>query len=202
MFGIGQKWGKTRAGAKATKLYSIAAVMRGQSFAGNFEAGGVPYSFTYDPRKASLIGRRLQLDGGLTVIDGRPNARVPPHSLNNVRATLVSAQGGIGTAPQRKKMPADLSPVRPELPVVESTGALSFCGVLYFNLSPLDGRALGVPAVMSPLQLNVRLAPVNDAERNLQGVFSSIVDALFGKRLDIRTASDHMGELNKILASG
>lgn len=202
MFGIGQKRGKIRAGAKARKLHSIAAVMRGQSFAGNFEAGGVPYSFTYDPRKSSLIGRRLQLNGALTVFDARPNARVPPHSLSNMRATLVGAQGGIGTAPQRKKMPADFSPVRPDLPIVESTGALSFCGALYFKLSPLDGRALGVPAVLSPLQLNVRLAPLNDAERNLQGVFSSIVDALFGKQLDIRAASAHVRDLNKILASG
>ncbi|MFY9610649.1 MAG: hypothetical protein WAU45_18815 [Blastocatellia bacterium] len=202
MFGIEQKRAMTRAAAKAAKLHSIAAVMRGRSFAGNFEAGGVPYGFTYDPRKSSLIGRRLRLNGGLTVVDGRPDARVPPHSLNNVRATLVSAQGGIGTAPPRKKMPADLSPVRPDLPVVESTGALSFCGVLYFKLSPLDGRALGVPAVMGPLQLNVRLAPANDAERNLQGVFSSIVDALFGKQMDIATASAHIRDLNKILASG
>ena len=202
MFGISQKRAKTSAVAKATKLYSIAARMRGQSFAGNFEAGGISYRFTYDPRKSSLIGRRLQLNGSLTVIEGRPNARGPAHRLSNVSATLVSAQGGIGTAPQRRKMPADLSPVRPELPVVESTGALSFCGVLYFKLSPLDGRALGVRAVMSPLQLNVRLAPVNDAERNLQGVFSSIVDALFGQRLDIRAASEHVRDLNKILSSG
>lgn len=202
MLGPAQRRASSRAGGKSVKLHSIAAMLRGQSFAGNFEAGGVPYSFTYDPRTSSLIGRRLQLNGGLTVIDARPNARVPPHSVNNVRATLVSAQSGLGTAPQRKKLPDDLSPIRPDLPVVESTGALSFCGVLYFKLSPLDARALGVRAVMSPLQLNVRLAPVNDAERNLQGVFSSIVDALFRKQLDIRAASDHLRDLNKILARG
>lgn len=200
MFGFTQRRARSKAGTESVKLHSIAAMMRGQSFAGNFEAGGAPYSFTYDPRRSSLIGRKLQLNGRLTVFDARPNARVPPHSVNNVRATLVSAQGGIGTAPLRKKMPDDLSPVRPDLPVVESTGSLSFCGVLYFKLSPLDGRALGVRAVMSPLQLNVRLAPVSDAERNLQGVFSSIVDALLGKRLDIRAASDHVRDLNKILA--
>lgn len=197
MFGL-----QKRARTSATKLHSIAAVMRGQRFAGDFEADGNRYRFTYDPRKSSLIGRRLQLNGRLTVIRGRPDDRVPSHSLNNVRATLVSAQGGIGTPPQRKKLPADLSPVRPDLPIVESTGALSFCGVLYFRLSPLDGRVLGVPAVMSPLQLNVRLAPVNDVERNLQGIFSSIVDALFGKPLDIATASAQIRDLNKILASG
>jgi hypothetical protein len=99
-------------------------------------------------------------------------------------------------------MPVDLSPIRPDLPVVESTGALSFCGVLYFRFSPLDARSLGVRAVMNPLQLNVRLAPVNDAERNLQGVFSSIVDALFGKQLDTRAASDHVRDLNKLLSRG
>jgi hypothetical protein len=99
-------------------------------------------------------------------------------------------------------MPADLAPVRPDLPVVESTGALSFCGVLYFKLSPLDGRALGIPADISRLQLNVRLAPVNETERNLQGVYSSIVDAFLVKQVDIRIASEQISHLNKLLSSG
>ena len=136
------------------------------------------------------------------MIENRPGLPAARHSLEDVQATLISAQGGIGTAPQRKKMPADLSPVRPDLPIVESTGALSFCGVLYFKLTPIDGRALGVPAVMSPWQLNVRLAPVNEAERTLQGVYSSLADAVLVRQIDRRIVGAHVDELNKLLASG
>lgn len=197
MFGITQKLAKA---ASQPKLHSIASVMRGRSFAGSFEVGGDSYKFTFEPAKAAVVGRKLQLTGNLTVIDGRPNARVLPHSLNNVRATLISTQGGIGTAPPRQKLPADLGPTAPDLPVIESTGALSFCGVLYFKLSPLVGRALGVPTDMSALQLNVRLAPTVDAERSLQAVYSTIVEALFGG--DANAATEHVAELNKLLVAG
>lgn len=201
MFGIERKRARTTAAAKATKLHSIAAMMRGRSFTGIFEVANVGYNFTFSPAKAALIGRRLELTG-MTVIDGRPNIHVTPHSIDNVRATLVSAQSGIGTAPPRKKLPPDILAGSTELPVVESTGALSFCGVLYFKLSPLDGRGLGVPADMNPLQLNVRLAPTNDAERTLQAVYSSIVDTLFGKPVNADAAAEHVTELNKLLVAG
>jgi len=108
-------------------------------------------------------------------------------------------QSGIGTAPPRKKLPADISTARSDLTIVESTGPLSFSGVLYFKLAPLDGRALGVPADMRQVQLNVRLAPVNDTERGLQGAFSSIVDALYGKQVDGDAATDAVSELNRLL---
>jgi len=200
MFGIVQK--RAKAKTQAAKLHSIAAKMRGRSFQGNFDIAGINYSFTYFPARAAVAGRKLELSGVFTVIDGRPNARVAPHSLNNVRAVLVSAQGGIGAAPTRTNLPADISTARPDLPVVESTGALSFCGALYFKLSSLDGRSLGVPADINPLQLNVRLAPTDDAERNLQGVYSSIVDALYGKDADNRAAAAHVNLLNKLLSAG
>jgi hypothetical protein len=202
MFGRAQKRARTRAGAKAAKLHSIAAKMRGRSFEGSFDIGGINYSFTYSPARAAVAGRKLDLSGVFTVIDGRPNARVPPHSVNNVRAVLISAQGGIGAAPTRTNLPVDISTARPDLPVVESTGSLSFCGALYFKLSSIDGSSLGVPADLSPLQLNVRLAPTGDAERNLQGVYSSIVDALYGKDADNRAAAAHVSLLNKLLTAG
>ncbi len=199
MFGRAQKRAKLGAVAKPAKLHSIAAKMRERSFAGRFDVAGVSYSFTYSPAKAAVEGVKLQLTGNLTVIDGRPNARVPPRDLRNVRATLVATQGGIGTAPPRKKLPADITTPRADLPVVESTGSLSFCGVLYFKFAPLEGRALGVPADMRQLQLNVRLAPVNEVERGLQGAFSSIVDALYGKQVDGSSAEAAVSELNKLL---
>ena len=202
MFGSAQKRAKPRSGVKTPKLHSIAARMRQRSFEGGFDIAGINYSFTYSPARAAVVGRKLELSGGFTVTDGRANARVPPHSLNNVRAVLISAQGGIGAAPTRTNLPVDISTARPDLPVVESTGALSFCGVLYFKLSSLDGQSLGVPDDLSPLQLNVRLAPTGDAERNLQGVYSSIVDALYGKNADNRAATAHVSLLNKLLTAG
>ena len=53
---------------------------------------------------------------------------------------------------------------------------------------------------MKQLQLNVRLAPLNDAERGLQGAFSSIVDVLYGKQVDGTAAEVAVSELNKLLA--
>jgi hypothetical protein len=229
MFGIVQKRARARAAAKAPKLHSIAARMRGRSFAGSFDVAGVSYEFIYSPAQADLTavvapkdGRarqrslhsshtptsgaiedvRARLTGNLTVIENRPGLPAARHSLEDVQATLISAQGGIGTAPPRKKTPADLAPVRTDLPVVESTGALSFCGVLYFKLTPIDGRSLGVAADMNALQLNVRLAPVNDAERNLQDVYSSLADAVLVRQIDRRSVGGHVDELNKLLARG
>ncbi len=194
MFGSGQKRAAAKTGAKRAKLHSIAAMMRGRSFAGRFDVAGVTHGFTYSPAKATVTGNKLQLTGDLVVVN------LPPSRPRDVRATLMAAQGGIGTAPLRKQLPSDTSTAHPDLPVVESTGSLSFCGVLYFKLAPLDGRALGVPADMSQIQMNVRLAPVNDAERELQGAFSSVVDALYGKDVDGSAAEAAVSELNKLLA--
>ena len=201
MFGPVQKRAKPGVSAKSAPLHSIAVILRGRSFAGSFDVAGVSYRFTYSPAKAALAGGRLQLSGNLNLIEHVfvTGATLHPY-VRDVRATLVAAQGGIGTAPPRNNLPADISPARPDLPIVESTGPLSFCGVLYFKLMPLEGRALGVPADMRRLQLNVRLAPVNDAERGLQGAFSSIVDALYGKQVDGNAAEVAVNELNKLLA--
>ena len=198
MFGPAQKRATPGAAAKPAALHSIAAMLRERSFAGRFDVAGVSYSFFYSPAKAAVADGKLRLSGSFSVVDRRPNLRAFRHDVP-VQATLVAAQGGIGTAPPRKNLPAEISTARADLPVVESTGSLSFCGVLYFKLAPLDARTLGVPADMRQLQLNVRLAPVNDAERGLQAVFSSIVDALYGKQVDGDAAEIAVSELNKLL---
>jgi hypothetical protein len=97
-------------------------------------------------------------------------------------------------------MPSDISTRHPDLPIVESTGSISFSGVLFFKLSPLDARALGVSADMGQVQLNVRLAPVSDTERALQADFSSIADALYGKQIDSKWGESAVSDLNKHLA--
>lgn len=198
MLGTNQRSAKTR--AKTAKLHSIATVARGRNFEGSLEVGAAKYGFSYKPTKATVTGRRLELSGNVTVIDGRPNARVTARNQRGVRATLISAQGGIGAAPPRKKLPAEIADARPDLPVVESTGSLSFCGALYLKLAPLDGRALGVPADLTGVQLNVRLAPRSDLERELQSAYSSIVDALYGKDVDGDAASRVSAELNRLLS--
>lgn len=201
MFGRAQKQGKPGARSKAAPLHSIAAMMHGRTFAGYFNLGGDQfnnYHLTYSPAKAAVAGGKLDLIGGLYLAGAGSNFRNRPHELRDVRATLAAAQGGIGTAPPRKRLPADIYPAGLELPIIESTGALSFCGVLYFKLA-LDGPALGVPADMRQLQLNVRLAPVSDVERGLQGAFSSIVDALYAKQVDRDAAEAAVGELNTLL---
>ena len=200
MFGSGQRQASAKTGTKAAaKVHSIPAMLRGRTFSGRFEVGGASYICTYSPETAAVAAGKLQLTGHLSVTDGRPNARVTPHSARSIQATLLATQGGIGTAPPRQKLPAEISTVRADLPIVESTGSLSFCGVLYFKLSPLNGRALGVPADLREVQLNVRLAPLSDEERKLQGSFSSIVDALYGDQTDRSLADASTAELNKLL---
>jgi hypothetical protein len=93
------------------------------------------------------------------------------------------------------------NPLRDELgrPVVESTGPLSFVGVLYFNLSPLDGPTLGIPLDVSKVQLNLRLATTDDLARDLQNIFSDLVAALYGDRLDERAANEQLENLNRLI---
>jgi len=197
MFGKIQEPTKQATG-KAIELHSIAGMLRSRKFEGGFETAGTKYNFTYTPKRAVLSGNQLQLTGTLEI--KAANARTP-RSIDNVKATLLAIQGGIGNPPQREKLPSDVSTKHPDLPIVESTGSISFSGVLYFKLSPLDGRGLGVAADMRQVQLNVRLAPVSDTERALQADFSSIADALYGKQIDSKWAESALSDLNKHLAS-
>lgn len=181
--------------SRAAQLHSIPAISRGRQFKGKFELNGAGYEVAFAPAKASVAGRRLQLQGRLTVKDARGQMRTRDH----VRATLVGAQGGIGSTPPRRQLHTSVATETPQPPEVESTGPTSFCGAIYIHLEPLAGNSLGVPADMSRVQLNVRFAPVDDSERALQGVYSTIVDAFYGKQIDARAAADAMSELNTLL---
>ena len=85
-------------------------------------------------------------------------------------------------------------------PIVDATGPLSFVGVLYFVLSPLDGRTLKV-LDLSRVQLGGRLAPTDDLGRELQLVFSDLVSALHGERPDEQSANEMVARLNRIFTS-
>jgi hypothetical protein len=184
------------------KLHSIGALMKGREFNARVEIGEIPYDWTYSPARATLTGNKLRLTGALTVIDARPNVRATPRSLSAVTATLVAIQGGIGSAPPLKRVPAEVHQPRPDIPVVDSTGALSFTGVMYLRFEPLAGSALGVKADLTRVQLNARIAPVDDKERALQAAYSQAADSLLGKNIDSTAATEAVNDLNRMFTAG
>ena len=181
--------------SRVPRVDSVPAMLRGKQFTGGFQIGSSTYELAYAPANASIVGRRLQLQGRLTVKDSRGQVR----ARERVRAMVVGTQGGIGTAPPRRQEHTSVSTATPQLPEVESTGGTSFCGALYIHIEPLTGSALGVSADLSRVQLNARLAPVDESERILQGAYSSVVDALYGAKIDSSAAAVEVSELNKLL---
>ena len=177
---------------REARLHSIPALARGRHFNGSFSVGGMDYEFSYAPARCSVVGRRLQFQGRLTVKDSRGQT----HSRDQVKATLVGTQGGIGTAPTRPGNPTSSATASSDLPDIESTGSTSFCGVMYIHFEPLTGKVLGVPADMSRVQLNARFAPLDDEERAFQAVYSAIVRALYSKPSDATAAAAAVSELN------
>ena len=209
------------------KLHSIHGLLRGRVFDGRFEVEGQPYRFSFVPATAVLPAGRLVLTGRLTVHSPEPVMR----SVDDVAARLIAIQGGVGRSLSPRQLPeqtnqtaasdqkteqengpeTDLQPALhpfepPRLdelgrPVVESTGPLSFVGVLYFSLSPLDGSALGVSLDLSKVQLNLRVYPTDDLARDLQSIFSKVTAALFKDPIDENAARAHVLELNRIFKS-
>ena len=211
----------------AAKLYSIAGLLGGREFAGEFEVRDGKHGFTFAPTSAALSGGKLELTGRLSVSSPRGGKR----AQDGVRATLVSTQGGIGPSPVRSQLLAATAqtsqtatpeqkqeqageanqprvgrpgtePAQPPpagLPVTESTGPRGFVGAMYFRLSPLDGRRLGLLLDLSGVQLNARLAPTDDLSRDLQWLLSRVVEAVYGERPDERAASSHLNDLNRLL---
>jgi hypothetical protein len=182
--------------SREARIHSIPALARGRRFDGGLSVGDKNYELSYAPAKVSVVGRRLQFQGRLTVKDSRGQTR----TRDRVRATLVGTQGGIGTAPTRPGNPTSSATASSDLPDVESTGSTSFCGVMYIHFEPLIGSGLGVPADLSRVQLNARFAPLDDSERTLQAVYSSIVNALYAKQPQAPAAASAVTELNTILA--
>lgn len=213
----------TQAGKTASaRLYSIAGSLEGRVFRGSFDAAGASYQFVYAPARAVVAGGKFHLDGRLLVKDSSGRERV----RQSVRAHLAGTQGGIGTAPvrsqilvggvttstastsnqqqqiagERRSEPVATAAAR-RLPETDSTGPLSFCGVLYFHLDPIDGASLAVPADLSRVQLNARLAPTDDRGRALHSLYSWLVEAL-KQNADRRVIDTVTAELNRLLAAG
>jgi hypothetical protein len=218
-----------RAANRATrgmlKIYSVPALLIERQFRGGFDVPGSLYQLVYAPQRAEVVEGKLQLVGRLTLLGPQGQAR----SRNQVRATLEGTQGGVGAAPIRrqllaagaqtgtvstaeekqqlaseneKKLDEPAKASVHALPVTESAGPESFCGVMYFRLEPLDNRALGVTADLKRVQLNARLAPTDDTAHRLQDLYTAVVEALYGEQVNERLAAAAMGEINKLLSAG
>lgn len=180
---------KTAPGPKpAKKLYSIFALQRDRAFTGEFETARGTYQFTFAPTSAKLANNKLQLSGTFSV-----GAR----KVANVTATLAASQGGIGAVPGL--IAARPVAATPGLPPTEATGSWAYVGALYFHLSPISANAVGLTVDMSKVQLNGRLFPLNEVERELQVLFSDIVAAAYKKDADVSAAAPHVEALNRIL---
>jgi hypothetical protein len=180
---------KTAPGPKpAKKLYSIFALQRDKMFTGEFETATAKHKFTFAPKSAQLLNNKLQLIGTF---------RIGARKIENVTATLASTQGGLGALPSH--MAARPIDSTPGLPPTEATGSRGFVGTMYFQLSALNARALGLKVDMSKVQLNGRLFPLNEVERELQVLFSEIVAAVYQKEANAKAAASHIEALNRLL---
>src|SRR5258705_1536880 len=210
------------------KLHSIHGLLRGRVVDGQFEVRGQLYRFSFVPATAAVADGSLVITGRLIVqppqlrmrfvdsVEARLVAVQGGVGVSPVRRQLLTGTVQTSqTSTSDQKMEQEKGPetqLQPGLhavdpprsdelgrPRVESTGPLSFVGVLYFNLSLLDGSALGVPLDLSKVQLNLRLAPTDDLARDLQTIFSNVTDALYGDPIDEGAAGEQVQELNRIL---
>jgi hypothetical protein len=220
----------TRSTGNQRKLHSIHGLLRGRVIDGQFEARSQTYRFSLVPATAALSDGELVLSSRLAVHSPQIGMRFVDNVelrlvavQGGVGASPVRRQLLTGTAQtsqtstsdqkleQEKGPETDLQPglralESPRLddlgrPTVESTGPLSFVGVLYFNLSRLDSGALGVPLDLSKVQLNLRLTPTDDLARELQYIFSDLTHALHKSPIDERAANEQVLELNRIFKS-
>lgn len=216
--------------AATKKLYTLHAVLRGRVLDGTYEASGRTLRFNFIPSRVTVVDQRLVMTGRM----GFEIPQQPVHYLENVKATLLATQGGVGVSPVRRqlltgtaqtaqtatsdqKLEQEKGPeteLQPGLhsfeppkydelgrPKVESTDALSFVGVLYFRLAPLDASALGIPFDMSAVQLGARLAPTDDLARDIQVVFSDIIIGMDEKSPNQQLVNSSIEILNRILVS-
>jgi hypothetical protein len=174
--------------------------MSDRELAGEIEAGKSKYLVRFEPLNASLASSRLIFNGIFKVQLPDRHSR----SVGGVTATLLGVQGNAGAPPP---LPRSLNPgLKPpvgtssnDLPLTESTGETSSVAVMYLKLSPLDGAALGVPLDLSNVQLNARLYPDSELERDLQWLYSSLILAAHTKTLDEQTTTNYLREINRRL---
>lgn len=180
------------------KLPSLHVLPNGRDFMGRIEVGRAAYQFTFAPQRAAVDKDQLTLSGNVIVRTANGQQR----TALNVTATLLATQGSI-TAPS--PYPLWLSetpkPKSPDVTLTDWSNQESSVAVLYFKLSALDGRALGVPLDLSALQLNARFYPTSDLERELHWIFSALAIVTHGETKNAATATSYLKELNRVLQS-
>ena len=224
---VNQENRPSRAKSSQTKLHTLHAVLRGRVFDGELNTRGKTYGVVFLPNQATIVDRKLVLTGRMgfgvpqqstRFIDGvsatlmatQGGVGVSPVRRQLLAGTAQTAQ----TATSDQKLEQEKGPetdLQPGLhsfeppkyddmgrPRVEATGSIAFVGVLYFKLSPLDSKSLGIPLDMSDVQLGARLAPTDDLARDLQLLFSDVVGALENRSEE---AIPDLDALNKALKS-
>ena len=208
------------------RLYSVPVWMEQRAFAGSFDLAGASYKLAFAASRAEIRNKQLELTGRLTVTDPRSRARsidsvratlaaiqggigAPPARRQTAAAgaqtgNMVTAQQKQQAASENEKRSGQKveQPARPQassLPQTESTGPTSFCGVLYFQLEPLDAKALGVAADLARVQLNARLAPREGQAKTLHSLYTALVDAIYGEQANDAEAAIIVEEMNKVL---
>jgi hypothetical protein len=192
---------KNASGGKtaAYKLHSIHVLPDERGFMGVFEIGKTAYQFNFTPQSAASADGKPVLTGSVRVNARGGRQRV----AEDVTATLLASQGSITDPPPApEKLPQSLQPPRPAdtaLPITDATGQLGSAAVIYLRLSPLDARALGVPADLGSVQLNARMHSTSDVERDLHWLYSALVDAMLGESREDQRVSGILSEINRVL---
>jgi hypothetical protein len=184
----------------ALKIHSIHVLPNGAGFAGRIEAGRSGYQFAFTPKTAAATEGRLVLTGDVKV-KGRGGRE---RTAGEVTATLLATQGSItAPSPMPGRFSESLKPPLPapdaSLPLTDWTGHTGSIAVMYLKLSPLDGRALGVPADLSAVQLNARLYATSEIERDLHWLYSALLEATQGEHGNERLTTDYINAINRIL---
>jgi hypothetical protein len=181
---------------ESRKIHSIHALPDGRGFAGNLEIGKARYQLAFTPKNAAIENRNLVLTGGLVLRS--PNGQ--RRATDNVKATLLSTQGSISSAPPiPRSLAGSLKPDGGSPQATEATGDLSSVAVMYLKLSAIDVKALGAPADLNGLQINARLHPTSELERDLQWLYSALIRAALGEPPNEEYAAGYLAEINRIL---
>ena len=218
-----------RAKGNPAKAHTLHGLVLGRLFVGQIQTQAKAYQFSYAPASAAIVDHHLVLNGRFTVsapprgarfVDGVEAKLVATQGGVGAPPSRRSSRTGTGPvteAPPDQKLEEDQGPgteLQPGLhafanpkydesgrPIVDATGPLSFVGVLYFILSPIDNHALDVPLDLDRVQLGGRLAPNDDLGRELQVLFSDLVAALHAERPDEHAAKELVARLNRIFTS-
>ena len=198
-----QKKDATGATSSTQKLYSIHALPSGREFVGKIEIGRGAYQFTFAPKTAAIVNGKLALTGAVKV-----KSPIGRRLLTDgVTATLLGTQGSItGPPPMPRQFSESLKPPLQapagSPPLTDWTSHTGSVAVMYLKLAPLDGRALGVPADLSSVQLNARLFATSEVERDLHWLYSALVEATQGEHPNEKLAADYLDAINRILKAG